>query len=195
VTRPASGDYEELHFRDRSAFRTWLAAHHPSSPGIWLVYHKDSSATKSITYDEAVEEALCFGWIDSRVKAIDDERYRQKFTPRRPGSTWSRTNKERVARLIASRRMTQAGLEVIEAAERDGSWTMLDTVEALEEPDDLAAALDAVPEARRFFDQLVPSRKKPTLWWVVSAKRPATRERRIAMVVARAAEGRTVAEA
>jgi uncharacterized protein YdeI (YjbR/CyaY-like superfamily) len=187
-----SGDDEWFHFEDRAAFREWLGANHESSPGIWLVYHKSASPTASITYDEAVEEALCFGWIDSRVKAIDEERFRQRFTPRRPGSTWSKLNKDRVARLVESGAMAPPGWAKIEAARRDGSWSMLDAVEALLEPEDLADALDSVPEARRFFDELAPSLKKPTLWWVVSAKRPETRARRIAIIVERAAEGRTV---
>jgi uncharacterized protein YdeI (YjbR/CyaY-like superfamily) len=191
VTR-RSDDSRWLDFEDRTGFRDWLAANHASSPGAWIVYHKGASPTRGITYDEAVEEALCFGWIDSQVKAIDEHRFRQRYTPRRPGSTWSKLNKERVARLVESGAMTPAGLAKIDAAKRDGSWSALDSVEALEEPEDLAAALDAVPRARRFFDALPPSSRKPTLWWVVSAKRPGTRARRIALIVERSAEGRTV---
>jgi len=192
--RRESDDREWIAFEDRSAFGKWLADNHSSSPGIWLVYHKNASPHQSITYDEAVEEALCFGWIDSQVKAVDDHRFRQKFTPRTRGSTWSKVNKERAARLIESGAMTPAGSEKIDAAKRDGSWGVLDDVEALREPDDLRAALDDVPKARRFFDDLAPSKKKPTLWWVVSAKRPETRAGRIARIVERAAEGKTVQE-
>jgi len=163
--RRESDDREWIAFEDRSAFGKWLADNHSSSPGIWLVYHKNASPHQSITYDEAVEEALCFGWIDSQVKAVDDHRFRQKFTPRTRGSTWSKVNKERAARLIESGAMTPAGSEKIDAAKRD-----------------------------RFFDDLAPSKKKPTLWWVVSAKRPETRAGRIARIVERAAEGKTVQE-
>jgi len=179
---------------DRASFRAWLAANHAASPGIWLVYHKKASPETSVSYDEAVEEALCFGWIDSKAKPIDGHRYRQMFTPRKPGSVWSRLNKERVERMVAAGLMTEAGMAKIEAARSDGSWAILDSVEALEEPDDLAAALDAVPAARAFFDGLAPSRKKPILYWVVSAKREATRRQRIARIVALAAEGKTPAD-
>lgn len=192
--RPATEDYEWIEAPDRASLRAWLVAHHDSSPGIWVVYHKQGSPQTGISYDEAVEEALCFGWIDSKVKKVDEHRYRQLFTPRRPGSVWSRLNKDRVERAVAAGRMTPAGMAKIDAARADGSWSILDGVDALEVPDDLAAALDAVPAARLFFNSLAPSRKRPTLFWVVSAKRPATRASRIATIVAKAAEGKTVQE-
>jgi uncharacterized protein YdeI (YjbR/CyaY-like superfamily) len=179
-----------VHPADRRQWREWLAAHHDRSPGVWLVSHKAGSGKPSLTYDEAVEEALCFGWIDSRRVSLDAERSRQYFSPRRPGSPWSAPNKRRLARLIEQGLMTPAGLAKIEAAKRDGSWTAYDAVEALHVPPDLAAALAADPAARDRFDAFGRSVKKALLWWVASAKRPETRARRVAEIVAAAAEDR-----
>jgi len=153
------------------------------------VYHKQLSPGSSQTYDEAVEEAICFGWIDSTVRKVDEHRYRQLFTPRKPGSTWSRVNKERIERLEAAGLMAEPGAAKIAAAKADGSWTILDAVEALIVPDDLATALAAVPGATEGFDAFAPSVKKPYLYWLVSAKRPGTREKRIAEVVERSLRG------
>lgn len=174
---------------DRAAWRQWLAEHHADSDGIWFVYFKKGSGVDSVSYDEAVEEALCFGWIDSRVNSMDGERYRQLFTPRRVGSTWSKVNKERIERLEQSDLMTEAGRRAIEAAKTDGSWVLLDDIEELIEPDDLAAALDAEPTARSVWDDAAPSVRKQALYWVASAKRPATRGKRISQIIARVRAG------
>jgi uncharacterized protein YdeI (YjbR/CyaY-like superfamily) len=182
--------FDEVAFADREGWRAWLAAHHASAPGVWLVYRKKASGLASVGYDEAVEEALCFGWIDSRVNSIDDRSYRQVFTPRRPGSIWSRPNKERVGRMIAGGRMTEAGLAVIRRAEADGSWSLLDQVDALEIPPDLRAALDAEVGAREGFEGLTDSQKGRLIYWVVSARRPSTRDTRVARVAEAAREGR-----
>lgn len=141
-------------------------------------------------YAEAVEEALCFGWIDSRPNALDAERAMQLFTPRRAKSPWSRLNKERVARLIRDGRMAPAGLAAVEAARRDGSWDAYDVVEALTIPDDLARALAANAEAEMNFTAFSASSKKNILWWIASAKRPETRARRVAETVELAAQNR-----
>lgn len=175
--------FDELEFVDRSAWRSWLEIHHRTSQGIWLVYYKTGSEVPSVTYDEAVEEALCFGWIDSRVNGLDERRYKQVFTPRKAGSTWSKLNKERVERLAATRLIAAAGWAAIDRAKDDGTWTVLDEVEALVEPDDLAAALDANPPARSNWEAYADSVKKPALYWVISAKRPETRGRRIERIV------------
>jgi uncharacterized protein YdeI (YjbR/CyaY-like superfamily) len=187
-------DLERMTAPDRAAWRTWLAEHHASSPGIWLVYFKKASGKPSITYDEAVEEALCFGWIDSRMNSLDDERYMQVFTPRKTGSIWSKVNKERIERMVAAGQITEAGTAKIDAAKEDGSWALLDAVDDLIEPDELRAALDANSTARAHFDSFTDSMKKQAFYWVYSAKREATRSDRIAQIVEAAVEGVPVAE-
>lgn len=173
--------------RDRAAWRAWLRRHHRTAAGIWLVYHKKHSATPSVSYEEAVQEALCYGWIDSLVRALDADRYRQLFTPRKPRSTWSPSNKRRVARLLAEGRMQPAGLATIEAAKANGSWRSLDEVESLTIPAELRRALAAEGDAARNFRGYAASIRKAMLYWLSSAKRPATRERRLAKLVAYAA--------
>jgi len=173
--------------RDQAAWRAWLRRHHRTAPGVWLVYHKKHSTTPSVRYEEAVQEALCYGWIDSLVRALDADRYRQLFTPRKPRSTWSPSNKRRVQELIAGRRMTKAGLATIAAARADGSWESLDTVETLAVPAELRRALAAEGDTLRNFRGYAASIRKAMLFWLSSAKRPATRERRLAKLVAYAA--------
>jgi uncharacterized protein YdeI (YjbR/CyaY-like superfamily) len=131
----------------RAEWRAWLQRNHSTSPGVWLAVGKKGNSRTALTYDEAVEEALCFGWIDSVVNRLDADRFKQLLTPRKRGSGWARTNKERVGRLIAQGLMENAGLAAIEAAKADGSWHALDDVEDLVVPDDLAAALAADPAA------------------------------------------------
>lgn len=174
----------------RAAWRAWLKANHSRSEGVWLAVGKKGNTVTSLTYDDAVEEALCFGWIDSTVNRLDEHRFRQLFTPRKPGSTWARTNKERVERLTAAGLMTPAGLAPIEAAKADGSWTLLDEVDSLIVPADLAAALGADPAAQRGFSAFPDFQKKQVLYWIATAKRPTTRAKRIAEIVEAAAEGR-----
>jgi uncharacterized protein YdeI (YjbR/CyaY-like superfamily) len=123
---------DEVTAKDRAAWRRWLERHHVTSDGVWLVIAKKGSGIASVTYEEAVEEALCFGWIDATANSLDDRRYKQWMTRRKPGSGWAASNKRRVERLIAEGRMAPAGLEVIRAAKADGSWTKLDGFEALE---------------------------------------------------------------
>ncbi|MEX2439567.1 MAG: YdeI/OmpD-associated family protein [Actinomycetota bacterium] len=180
----------EVEASDRASWRRWLRENHRRETSVWLVLHKKASPAPTVGYEEAVEEALCYGWIDSRVEKLDELRRKQLFTPRRPGSGWSKSNKDRVARLIASKRMTKAGLALIEAAKADGSWTALDAVEALEVPDDLRAALASNRAARTNFSAFRPSVRKQLLYWIASAKRPETRAKRIAETVAGAAENR-----
>jgi uncharacterized protein YdeI (YjbR/CyaY-like superfamily) len=164
---------------DRVAWRAWLERNHRTTSAVWLVLGKKQSSGPRIPYDAAVEEALCFGWVDSRTNKLDDERYKLLYTPRNPGSGWSSSNKERVQRLIAEHRMTQAGLDLIEGAKRDGSWSSLDDVEALRIPPDLQAALAESPTAQRFFEAFSASAKKIILLWILNAKRPDTRSRRV----------------
>ena len=137
-----------------------------------------------------MEEALCFGWVDSRTRRLDDERYMLMFTPRKPGSPWSRPNKERVERLVASGLMTPPRLAKIEEAQRNGAWTVYDAIEDLVIPDDLAAALAEGTSAQETFEGFSISVRKNILWWIASARRPETRARRIAKTAAAVAENR-----
>ncbi|MGZ6214052.1 MAG: YdeI/OmpD-associated family protein [Candidatus Limnocylindria bacterium] len=179
-----------LHPESIAAWREWLARHHADTDGAWLAGWKRTSGKPSLDYGAIVEEALCFGWIDSVVNTLEDGRQAQLMTPRRQGSGWSGSNKERVERLLANGRMTDAGLRVIEAARADGSWSMQDAAEALIEPPELRTALDASPEARRNWDAFPKSPRRLLIWWVMSAKRPETRERRVARIVEEATLGR-----
>jgi uncharacterized protein YdeI (YjbR/CyaY-like superfamily) len=154
---------------------------------VWLQLEKAGSPER-LTYVEAVEEALCFGWIDGQVKGIDSTRYMRLFSPRRPKSDWSKLNKQRAEALIGAGLMTTAGLAAIETAKTNGSWTILDKVEELAIPDDLASALTAEPAAERNFAGFPASARKEYLYWVVSARRSTTRQERIRTVVALAAK-------
>ena len=193
--RPAAGATDER-FQpvDRADWRAWLEANHASARGVWVVTYKRGSGKAVVAYDDLVEEALCFGWIDSRPGKLDDERTMLRFTPRKKGSVWAATNKARVERLLAAGLMTPAGLRAMEAAKADGSWDALADVDAMRVPDDLAAALAGEPEAARGFETLGASMKKPILFWVTSAKRPETRARRIEEVLRYAAAGRSPLE-
>ena len=171
--------FPEIGASDRDAWRAWLRRHHKNSSGIWLVYFKKGSGVPSVSYAEAVEEALCFGWIDSKIHAVDSLRYRQIFTPRKPRSSWSKLNKQRVAALIKSKRMTAAGMAKIKAARKDGSWATLDEIEDLPMPTDLKRALAADTQARQHFEAFSDSARKLIIRWLVDAKRPETRLRRI----------------
>jgi uncharacterized protein YdeI (YjbR/CyaY-like superfamily) len=175
---------------DRAAWRSWLETHGETSAAVWLVYYKKGAGRPSITWSEAVEEALCFGWIDSKAKPIDDLRYRQYFSPRKPKSPWSTINKASVERLIADGLMREPGLRAIERAQANGSWSALDDVEALVIPDDLATAFAAAPGTREEFDRLSRTNRRIILHRIATAKRPETRARRIAAAVAAIAEDR-----
>lgn len=168
------------HPKSRAAWRAWLAKHHTRAEGVWLISYKKGTGKPRVDYEAAVEEALCFGWVDSLPRRLDDERTMLYFAPRKPGSGWSRPNKERVARLQAAGLMAPAGLAKVEAAQRDGSWAKLDAVEALDLPPDLTAALAAFPDARAHWDAFPRSVKRGILEWILAAKRPETRARRIA---------------
>lgn len=177
-----------VHPKSRAAWRGWLEKHHTRTDGVWLISYKRASGKPRIEYEAIVEEALCFGWIDSTANTLDAERSMLWMAPRRPRSIWASTNKRRVERLVREGLMMPAGLAKVEAARRDGSWEALDAVERLEVPDDLAAALDDEPEARRHFSAFPPSARKQILYWISSARRPETRERRIRETVRLAAQ-------
>lgn len=160
-------------------WRAWLAANHQRAEGVWLISPRRAADRAAFSYEEAVEEALCYGWIDGHTKTLDDRYGMQWYSPRRSGSVWARSNKERVTRLIAQGRMTPAGLAKIEAAQADGSWSLLDSAERLEVPDDLAAAFAGYPDARAHFDAFPRSARFGILGWIALAKRPETRAKRI----------------
>ena len=182
--------YAQAQPASRAAWRQWLAAHHTSAPGAWLVYCKKASGIPSVTYAEAVEEALCFGWIDSHPRKLDADRTQLLFTPRKPRSGWSKVNKERLARLEAAGQLMPAGLAAIAKARQNGAWESLDAAEAGLVPDELAAALAADAAAARHFAAFSPSARKGILTWVLGARQPATRARRVAEAVRMAALGK-----
>ncbi len=163
----------------RAEWRAWLVRHHRRDEGVWLVTFKKASSRPSVGYDASVEEALCFGWVDSRVRALDEERSMLWFGPRRTGSGWSRSNKERVARLMAAGSMMPAGLATVDAAKADGSWAAMDAVENLEVPNDLADAFAKHAGSGDHFEGFPRRVKWGILHWIWSAKRPATRAKRI----------------
>jgi len=168
-----------VHAETVEEWRDWLLTHHATETGAWLVSWKSPTGRPSVKYELAVEEALCVGWIDSSGRTIDDERHALWFTRRKAGSGWARTNKERILRLEAEGRMTDAGRALIDAAKADGSWTLLDDVENLIVPDDLAAAFARYPGSREYFDAFPPSARRALLEWIVQAKRETTRAARL----------------
>lgn len=182
-------DREQVPVESRAQWRAWLAEHHASAPGAWVVTFKKRSGGPHVAYDDLVEEALCFGWVDSKGRTLDDERTQLLMAPRRPGSGWSRPNKQRVARLLAAGLMAPAGLAAVERAKADGSWTALDAVEDLLVPPDLAAAFAAHPPAAEQWDAFPRSARRGILEWIVSAKRPETRARRVEETARLAARG------
>ena len=167
-------------FESTKAWDAWLAAHADGSPGLWLKIAKKGSAGQSISYSEALDVALCHGWIDGQKGRHDDDYWLQRFTPRKPGSNWSKINTERVAALIESGRMTPAGLREVEQAQADGRWERAyQSQSRITVPDDLARALAANPRASEFFATLDGANRYAVLYRITSAKRPETRAKRI----------------
>jgi uncharacterized protein YdeI (YjbR/CyaY-like superfamily) len=180
-------------FKNAKAFETWLKKHHASSDGLWLQIAKRGAHEPSVTYAEAVEIALCWGWIDGQKKGLDDQHFLQRFTPRRARSVWSKVNVEKVAALIAAGRMQAPGLVQVEAAKADGRWARAyDGARTSVVPDDLLAALDAQPQAKAFFATINASNRYAVLWRIQTAVKPETRARRIAQLVDMLARGETV---
>lgn len=173
---------------DGHAFGEWLRSNHETALAVWLVYYKKNSGTPSIAWSQAVDEALCYGWIDSTAKPIDEDQYEQYFTRRKPTSVWSKINKAKVIELEGEHRMQPAGRAAIDVAKANGCWTVLDDAEAHIVPDDLAEAFPS-DVARATFDALAPSRRKNILSWIALAKRAPTRERRIQQTAVAAESG------
>ncbi|GAA1927182.1 YdeI/OmpD-associated family protein [Nocardioides marmoribigeumensis] len=167
----------------------WLAEHHASTPGVWLVSAR-RAADRAFGYEEAVVEALRWGWVDSTQRGVDERRSMLWFSPRRPGSVWTRNNKQRVARLEAEGRMEPAGRAQVEAARASGTWTLMDDVEDLVVPADLAEAFESRPGSREHFDAFSPSVRRQVLAWIVLAKKAETRAARVAATAEQAAAGK-----
>lgn len=172
-------DLETFYPTNRQEWREWLIENHRLKQSIWLVCYKKKTNMPTLSWSEAVEEALCFGWIDSTRNTVNDEKFVQLFSKRKANSTWSKVNKEKVLLLIEKGLMTQAGHESIELAKQNGSWIILDEVEALSIPPDLEETLKANPDSMDYFLSLSKSVKKGILQWIVLAKRTETRAKRI----------------
>lgn len=167
-----------IHPKSRAGWRAWLAANHMRKDGVWLVTYKQSSGIPDLSYNDGVEEALCFGWVDSKPRALDADRTMLWYAPRKSGSAWAKTNKERVARLIANGLMQDAGLAKINAAKADGSWGTLDSVDRLEIPAELEAAFGRYAGSSEHFANFPPGIKRGILEWIATARTAATREKR-----------------
>jgi uncharacterized protein YdeI (YjbR/CyaY-like superfamily) len=175
---------------NRQEWRQWLKENYPTARRIWLIIRKKNSNKKGVTLEEAIEEAIAFGWIDSKMNTLDQENFRLLFSPRKKGSIWSKSNKLRVEKLTRTGLMTPAGLAKAEEAKGDGSWNRLDVIEELRLPEDFKEALSQEPLAQKNFEAFSDSSKKQILWWIESAKLKETRLKRISQVVSLAAENK-----
>jgi uncharacterized protein YdeI (YjbR/CyaY-like superfamily) len=182
--------FDQYYAKDRKAWRKWLLQNHNSSPGVWLIYYKKDSGKSRVPYDDAVEEALCFGWIDSTLRPGDEHYYMQLFMPRKEKSGWSKLNKERIIKLTANGLMTSAGLKAIDIAKENGSWNKLDKIESHELPPEMEKAFKNSKAARKYFDTLGPSTRKYMIYWITNAKLPETRAKRLAELIPALAEGK-----
>ena len=176
-------EIETFYPRNRQEWRSWLQDNHEKKQNIWLIYYKQKSKIPTVSYSDAVDEALCFGWIDSKAKSIDEVKFMQFFSKRKEKSVWSKINKEKIEMLISSGLMTPAGLAIIEKAKANGSWTILDEVEALIIPPDLEEAFSQKLNAKTYFQSLSRTDQRNILQWLVLAKRPETRQKRIDEIV------------
>ena len=172
-------DVEEYCPANQKEWRTWLELNHHTKDAVWLIFYKKHSTHHNLRWSEAVDEALCFGWIDSTAKSIDSETYKQYFSRRKAKSNWSRVNKDKINLLIDQQKMMPAGYKSIEVAKENGSWTILDQVEQLVIPEDLQKELLIIAGAAEYFNGLSRSDKRILLHWIVSAKRKETRSKRI----------------
>ncbi|MGB0881999.1 MAG: YdeI/OmpD-associated family protein [Vicingaceae bacterium] len=182
-------DAEEFYPKDKKAWRKWLELNHRDKDAVWVIFHKVKSPKHNLSWSDSVDEALCFGWIDSTKRSLDDERFIQYFSKRKAKSNWSKINKDKVKVLIEQNLMAEAGYESIAIAKENGSWTLLDNVEALIVPEDLTAAFTKHKTTKEFYDSLSNSKKKTLLYWLNSAKRKATREKRITEIIESANKG------
>jgi uncharacterized protein YdeI (YjbR/CyaY-like superfamily) len=191
-TKSAKADLVVKRFRSQAAWEKWLEKHHESSPGVWLEFAKKASGVTTVSYKEALEIALCYGWIDGLVGSVDDKVYKQRFTPRRPRSKWSQINRAAVERLHAAGRLAPAAVRQMEDAQRDGRWdAAYPSPSQMRPPEDLLAALGQYPEARRFFEGLNSQNRYAILYRLHDARRPETRARRLEEFVRMLREGKT----
>ena len=184
---------ERFEPRDPQEWSDWLARNHDTARGVWLVTPRRSAGRATVDYETAVTEALRFGWVDSTTKVLDDARGMMWFSPRKPTSGWAGTNKRRIERLVAEGRLEPAGERSVRVAQENGSWTLLDDVESLVVPSDLAIALDQLPGAHERWDAATPSARRMALTRIVQAKRPETRAKRVQATAQNAAAGRPLA--
>ena len=179
----------ELYYpASQAEWRAWLMENHEQEDAVWLLFYKKKSKIPSLTWSQAVDEALCFGWIDSVKKTVDADSYKQYFSKRKAKSTWSKINKDKVDQLIKDGQMMQAGLKSVEVAKENGSWTYLDVIDQLIIPDDLEQAFEKHPNSKSFFLSLSKSVRKGILYWVLDAKRPETRQKRIQEIAEQASQ-------
>jgi uncharacterized protein YdeI (YjbR/CyaY-like superfamily) len=194
-TKSAKPDLAVKRFRSQKAWETWLKRNHEKTPGVWLEFAKKGSGLVTVTYKEALEVALCYGWIDGLVGSVDDKLYKQRFTPRRPRSKWSQINVASVERLHREGRLAPAAVREMEAAQRDGRWAAAyPSPSKMRPPEDLEAELEKFPEARRFFENLSSQNRYAILYRLQDAKRPETRARRLEEFVRMLREGKTLHE-
>jgi uncharacterized protein YdeI (YjbR/CyaY-like superfamily) len=179
---------EKFYPVNRKEWRSWLSKNYNTALGVWLVLHKKNSTKPTVSYNDAVEEALCFGWIDSKPNKLDEEAYLLLFTPRKAKSVWSKPNKERIERLVQQGLMMEAGMRKIEAAKKDGSWEALKDIDEMRMPGDLKKALAVNKAARTNFEQFPPSAKKNIYLWIKTAKKLETRAKRVSDTVTLAAK-------
>lgn len=175
--------FKQYYAKDRKTWRKWLEKNHAKSPGIWLIYYKKDSGKTRVSWADAVEEALCFGWIDTTSRPGDETYYTQLFVPRKPKSGWSKINKEKVEKLIKEGLMSEAGLQAIETAKKNGTWTKLDDIESDTPVPELQKALNKNKIAKKHFESLSTWNRKYILYWTSGAKKPETRAARIAEVM------------
>ena len=187
MSKKPKQEFKTTHPKNRSQWRKWLEKNHAICLGVWLVYYKKSSGKAKLVYNDAVEEALCFGWIDSTLRPLDEECFMQRFTPRKPKSGWSGLNKKRIEKMISEGLMTKAGLEKIEHAKKDGSWEILDHIDAIQLPEDFEKVLSKNKKAKINFEKFPPFAKKQFLYHINQARTAATRKERIMLCVKMAA--------
>lgn len=194
MLRPVAAEFAEVIVPDATAWRRWLARHHEGSPGVWLILaRKGTTDPTSLTYDQALDEAICHGWIDGQIGRRDGSTYRQRFTPRRPRGAWSKRNVAIAERLIAEGRMRPAGLREIERARADGRWEAAYAGQAtIQEPADLIEALGRSPAAREMFERLSSQNRYAILYRIQTARRQETRARRIKQFVEMLSRGETI---
>lgn len=176
---------------DQEDWRKWLEQYHDKKESVWVVLYKKDASVTNLSWSEAVDEALCFGWIDSTKRTVDEEKYKQYFARRKPNSIWSKINKDKIKTLTKSGKMTEAGMASVKIAKKNGSWTRFDAVENLEIPIELNRAFRKVRGSKPYFNSLSKSMRKQLLYWIISAKRPETKEKRIQDVVTAAGKKTT----